>query len=548
MTEYIKFPHYQQNQALRDIKDRNFPAGTIQFEFGNEGSQYRWNPSKSYFRIRLRYEVASNPPTQPSNSFGLAPAMFTCDGLWQSIYQDINGICVSEVQDYNAQIASLKNRMLPKSHLDSVQKSLNMSEISLSDRMNKISNDGSSTNEYEYYRNSIAGLQSSNGRFFRKLNRFAIAATGIITFSDGGGGANTLPTINEVFQVGDILEIKYSTADGGNPTKIKNFEVTRLIDATSLQVESVTASISLTNGAQDVAPVANNDSYVLLTRKVKIPQSNSIELIWRPCLGFWNLNVWLPSGNYKLRLNPNPRSEYMRYCIESLTDLEPANFGEDANTKYRVVVEQIQLYVYKGTASPLSEKNIELDYDETRMQSKALTTASLTQNVFVINKSAHSFTVAYQDNLASGNDTRYSPMKFKIRNDEEQAISRLYIQRGGHELPTPKSDPNINPNNGTQYIAQLYTENLMYSGQFFNQGGQETIDDYIRRGLYYHYKFEDGSGDERLAVSQQFNSALLNNGSFTSNPNVLLFDHYYRKCMIQVKNGRIDKVIASPVN
>jgi hypothetical protein len=192
MTEYIKFPHYQQNQALRDIKDRNFPAGTIQFEFGNEGSQYRWNPSKSYFRIRLRYEVASNPPTQPSNSFGLAPAMFTCDGLWQSIYQDINGICVSEVQDYNAQIASLKNRMLPKSHLDSVQKSLNMSEISLSDRMNKISNDGSSTNEYEYYRNSIAGLQSSNGRFFRKLNRFAIAATGIITFSDGGGGGQIL--------------------------------------------------------------------------------------------------------------------------------------------------------------------------------------------------------------------------------------------------------------------------------------------------------------------------------------------------------------------
>ena len=545
MSEFVKFPHYQQEQALRDIKDRNFPAGTIQFEWGDEGSQYRWNPIKSYFRIRLRYEVADQAQngSQPTNSFGLAPNMFTCDGLWQSIYQDINGVCVSEIQDYNQQIASLKNRMLSKSHLDSVQKSLNMSEITFNDRLQRITSDGVQNTLL-----NVSSLQpinnANNGKLLNFLdlttpNQIQFTAANQLIFTANAGQA--IPDLSEYFQIGEYIHLN----DGAEKVrKITSFQSTNVTNDTIVVDGAALTVVGVANLVAQVRKV----SMTIHKKDQSSARSNSLELIWRPCLGFWNYNGWLPAGNYKLRLTPNPRSEYMRYCVESLRDLEPANFGEVDANKFRVVVEQIQLYVYKGQGPAISDKTMELDYDEVRMQSKALTTASLTQNVFVINPTAYAFTLAYQDNLASGNDIRFSPMKFKIRNNEEQAISRLYIQRGSKELPTPKPDPNIDRDNGIQYINQLYVENLMYTGQYFDQGGQETTEDWINRGLYYHYKFEDGSGDERLAVSQQFNQTLLNNGSFTSNPNILLFDHYYRKCVIQVKNGRIFKVMASQTN
>lgn len=109
---------------------------------------------------------------------------------------------------------------------------------------------------------------------------------------------------------------------------------------------------------------------------------------------------------------------------------------------------------------------------------------------------------------------------------------------------TPYPDPSIinTVAQKQQHIQQLYVENLMYSGTYYQGGGSEDIDSYLERGLYYHYKFSGENMDERIYISQQFSSP------FTENPQVMIFDHFLRTCKFEMKNGEVYRVYVSPVN
>lgn len=524
----IHFPHLTQQQSLRDVTTTNFANGIINFKFGEYGSQWRWNPSKSFFRIRLKFSDINGD--QPSNNLDLAPNMFCLDNLWQKINMEINSVSVSSVDDYVAQVASLKRRMMSNAYLETVEKAINFSEPSHSVRMNRITSNGvnfENDESFEFFKKDIIGLSDdANVPFLSTMTASYVVATGTLTFADPGVGDP--PDIRQIFRVGDVLEI-----DVGN-----NNTILHKITILSFTNDRVLVGVSQAGGVNTGVVALSLNNIYLTQRKIK-PRANSLELVWFPCLGFWNVDQWLPSGSYNMKLTPHPKNIFQRYVIESNRDLSPI-------TDFKVEVENLLLYTMTGTSEPSKDGIVPVHYDEIRLQMQSLTTTSLNQKTFVINPKTHSITLAYQDNQA-GESTQFSRSKFKIRNDEEQQISRFYLRKGGYELPTPKPDPNLR-DAGKQFIAQIYFENLLYSGQLRNLGGQESIDKYLDRGLYYHYQFEEGTDDDRIYVSQQFDQVQGNLNQFTTNPNVLLFDHYYRSCQLHVKNGMIYKVLRSAIN
>lgn len=516
----INFPHYQQVQAVREITGNNFSKGQINFLFGPYGKNWRWNPSKSFFKIRLK--LTKGDDSLLSTADEVAFNQYPCDNLFQKVCQKINDTPVSERNDYVAQVASLKHRFKPKSWRDSVGKTC-YSESRFEDRLNRCSVDGVEVKKSDYtlFRRNVVGLQDDAGASLLDTNTFEIAVdTGVATFAVG-----VIPDVRQIFLPGDILEL-----DLGNTGSRARYTVTSVPTAATLQLQFLQTIV--------VAAAALNVNNLYLTRRVisESERANDIELIWRPDLGFYMIDKWLPSGVYNFQATPHPSVQFQRYAIESIVNKQVGNTFNDI----KLEVVSMLMYVYTGSTESVQSSNMNIVYPECRLQSQNLTTNTLTQKTFVINPNAYAMTLAFQD-AAAGEDTTLSRSKFKINGNRERDIIRFYLRRGKQELPSPYPDPSLVGNQ--QYIAQLYTENLMYTGNYFERGGQEDIDEYLNNGLYFHYLFDGKNMDERVYISTQFSGA-----NFAINPQVLLFDHFMRSLVLEIKDGEIYRAAASATN
>ena len=523
----VKYPHYIQVQPLRDVSGSNFSKGQINFKFGQGGSQFKWNPSKSYMKIRIKYSKGDTAQTQPTTRDGLGPNMFSADNLWQKECLKINDIEVSNLNDYIAQIGSLNKRMYSNSWLKTVSKT-NFSQANLSARINEIVSDGdmidNNEDKYEFYRRDVVGLQDDAGLTIVTTNTFAIAVdTGVATFATG-----VVPNVSQIFEAGDVLEL--SVAGVG----LSNYTVSNGINATTIQLKRVK---TIAVGQTDLAT-----NFLRLTRKKRSLQSNDREIIYLPCLGFFNqLDAWLPAGNYNYQLTPHPNLTYMRYAVEALSNLTPVDLAGNVAAGFKVEIIDALLYIYKGVGQ--SSSNLDLTFEESRCQSYNVNVGSLVQRTYVVNKTCHALTVAFQAS-SSGEDIRFSRSKFRAENNDERRLKRLYLRKGNLELPSPYPNIEFEAGNAQQYVSQLYTENLQYKSEMFNPGGQESLQQWLDRGPYYHYRFDPtGMDDERVYVSHQFNNDITSNRM-----QILLFDHFYRKVQLDLKDGIIHTVRVSEVN
>ena len=542
MAQVIK-KKYELVRSTNEPVRSNF-EGNIIFDWGNKGSQWSFNPSLSFWRVRLRFlasNVAGNTLQQPLLLNGIAPNMYVCDNLFQSMYMRINGVQVEKMNNYVPQISALKNRMKPQTMIKNKMKSLEFSELTLYERMNRICSDGEAygnSEDYIYYKRNVIGLTDNAGNALLTTNTFSLAATGILTFAIG-----TVPNVSQIFLVGDILTITLTVV--GPITIKRDFQVSRLIDATTIQLESFTAGMSVSVAGQALAGVAGNIG-ILLTRKLQKPRANEIEVTYKPKLGFFELNEWLPNGNYSMEFQPFPHEQYMRHIIESVENMTPfTDFSTQTITsrlQYRVEVVDIRFHPFVGMfASPSQNMSLNLAFESISCQSKAINDNSLVGRDYKIHKNAHALSFCFQDPSVY-NDTRYSMTKFKIRNDYEQSLNRFYIVRGGQTLPTPQYDLQIQDasglaNGNIEYIAQIYNENITYSNMN-SLGGVETLREWLDKGLYLHYDIRDyGMGSDVVQISQQFRDALTTNVI-----NILVFDHRMVGVKLNMSNGIISEV------
>lgn len=218
--EYSKF---EQVQSERDIKGSNFTKGNINFIWTTDGPKYT-NPFRSYFRVRCRLSRGNTDnPLQLSD--GIAPNMFLVDNLIQHQRHYINGVQVSETQDYIPQLSALHKRInYNEQMLETLGSKTMFSQANIHERINEVSSDGKDQLDMVCEQShpgdqestiaytapsvalSIANLntQARNGRNLDAADTIQIiAAANTAVWADNALG--DLVDISDIYNIGDIV-------------------------------------------------------------------------------------------------------------------------------------------------------------------------------------------------------------------------------------------------------------------------------------------------------------------------------------------------------
>jgi hypothetical protein len=108
---------------------------------------------------------------------------------------------------------------------------------------------------------------------------------------------------------------------------------------------------------------------------------------------------------------------------------------------------------------------------------------------------------------------------------------------------------NPNPtveNSGTNFLTERYMLNTLQTGGYFDAGGPETFEEWLKRGPYYMFLWpKDGSNhDTRAHVSYEMTPGVDIGGFAQSGfPYKLLFFYRHRKGYgINVRNSRVTEI------
>ena len=497
---------YEQSPPTRDISGANFPNGQISFRWETSGTRW-WIPSRSYLRMRFTLKNgAGNALLNQSNN--ISPNMNLMATLFQSLEMRINDKTISRVSDFVSQIDTLQTRVSKsKSWLSGVGSSANFWNSQFKLRQVDVTSDGKTLSDTEDKTTLTTGLVGG---------AFAItAASGAVVFANDQGANPWL--------VGDVLE--YTV--GAVTYKVNVVTVT---DATNITVHPL--------------PLANAGAVAVYNRTRKSPYTedarnlSTFELIWTPCLSVYQLPNALPCGRYELILTPQSSTSYQRYAVESLS----AAKTPDVDFQFRVV----DMYHYTNTVEGprCDDMTYFLDLTNVSCQSEAQgLTNSFIQKNFDVSPSTNSIVIAWQDTRC-GTDTRFSPSKFRAYNpggtaSVELGLDRLMLSYAGSQYPSPDAQLTFVP--GTDYTTQRYLDSLLYSGQYFSDGGSETIEEFHERGSYYYFSTpKDGSSrSTRVTVHSGFGNVA---GGDLGNMRLLLFSFSKQVARIKIENSRVTDV------
>lgn len=469
----------------------------------------------------------------------VAPNMGLMANLYQSAEFRIADKTVSRISDYMAQVDALDKRLTKSgAWLNSIGKSLEWMHEDQAVRANAIASDGYDCKETLFQPEPTAITAAALGLDIVQPNQAAWdGGTNVFTFTANGGVAVDI-LIGQILHVGDLI---VGTAGNFNNN---TYEIKKILTATTLLAQD------LNNVDTDVAAetVANltfvrvsdqqcNESY----------QRNSIELIWQPPLSIFKVGHAMPAGKYELTLTPQNSVNYKKRAIESVAGdkASPADFDFEVTDMY--------LYLATIEGPAVDTMSYFMSLEETRCQAESIkNNANLQQQNFDVSPSTFALTVAFQD-VTAGISTDFSASKFKIRQTAvpsefpsgELALARFFIQYAGQNKPQPDADPDFQSNGvvaGANALnSQLYAESQLYSGAYYDCGGSEDKNEWIRRGPYMYYAWpRDGNSEStRVNVNYQFSPALPNNSG-----RVLLFDHHKQMILISIVDGRVVDVVS----
>lgn len=530
---------YVQQPPTRDVTGNNFSNGSIFIRWEVSGQRW-WIPARSY--LRTRATLTDNAGNQLILEDDIAMNMGLMGNLFQSAEFKINGKVVSRVSDYMAQVDALEKRLTKsQSWLNSVGKSSNYWQPKMATRQQIITSDGLEVDEVNYRRGYLGnggavGIASlgSNLDFLDLLTpnqvQFIVLNSEIV-FSANGGTA--IPDLTRYFSVGESIAFN----DGGEKVQqIASFATT------------VTANDTLRMSGAVLAVAAAN--IIVQVRKARtlldltLQQSRRIdgmELIWQPPLSIFKVSHAMPAGKYELRLNPQTSSVFQERVIESLL----ASKVHGAANDFIFSIVDMYFYTAELDGPRADDLTYLLDLEETRCQTQnVLNSTGLQQEQFNVSPSTFALTLAFQDSRAGSGDTRYSSSKLKVNAEasDELKLTRMYIKYAGVNRPQPDADPSYKIGSAEDYTIQRYIDSNIYSGAYFDNGGQESIQEYQSRGAYYYFLWPRDGTDRstRVTTNFQFNTGL-------TNASVLLFDHFKKAARIRVENGRVIDVIVEEV-
>ncbi|MCP5019382.1 MAG: hypothetical protein GY938_29475 [Ketobacter sp.] len=521
----MKYGAYTQISPERDVTDNAFSKGQINFRL-NLDSMTRWNPYRSYMRMRISMTNENGGVLNHSSKIG--PNMFQGDCFWQQMNMSCNGVRVSSIDDYYIQVAALNKRMVyEQSRRNTMLKDTNFGQASLKDRLAQVRQYGFSNGDANW--KPFWTLHDTAGQFVEDDDELKITEVGgagnpisIKYRSAGDGGDGAVDLLDSELEIGDYIKIcDDSQADDA-------YTVRRIsgIRESEIQVEN---DDLLAMAATAIEIPDSHGCLLYFSKNAESRRVMEYELIFRPALGFFQLDEFLP-GNYQFELTPWKNGQYNTFSVEALPRLAVENPEYDAT--YRLAVKDVQLYAYTGIAkSPINGVK-KYEFTETRCQAQTITNSTLMNKCFVVNKNAHMYTIAFQAGNA-GTDISLSRAKFKMVNNAERGIRRYQLRCGGHTLPTPLPDIQKNGAEYTDYSTQQYYEELMYSRSAY-LNDPESLTEWYERGPYYCYRMPKPAlnPSNRLYVSVEFDSDRWE-GQFL----LLVFDTWYTGFSVVLDNG-----------
>lgn len=502
----MKSSHYIQIQPERDVTGDNFSKGEINLNWTMGSSGY-FNLYKSYIKIRFKlFKRVSSADASLELSDLIGPNMLLCDNLFQTLKFHINNVCISEIPDYVPQVSMLKYRMhYSEEYLNNYLADTNYSQAYLEERQCQVIAEDHNLEDY-----LISSPQA-----------------GTVGVSTAGVVALSVPNTN--LAVGDIIVLdtgaeipiftKTSTTDFGGP-------------ATSPAIVGA-------SGGTWVYKTPRTRNNILFNNVQECRDVRIFEAIWRPCLGVFDIDEYIPGcgGLFNLRLTPQPNNIFQRCAIENGTGSNiDAGSASDANNSYVFEIDSLNMYLMQGIGEPVMNKALTLQMRETRCQSQNITTNSIHQKTFQVHPRTQELTLSYQFAGASIQNNAFSASKFVCNGDDELKIRRFWINFGTKQLPQPIPDTEFNRTSKLDYLVQRYKESLEYAN---GPKSPEPLRKWLERGIYFHFSgYSSSEKEDRCYISQQFDSFADNN----IKPNVLLFDHYIKKVAIYIENSRLSNV------
>ena len=522
---------YKQITAERDLSFTNFPNGEIKYKY-RMPAHTQINLDKSFIRMRCKLSQQDGT-TQLGKENLIAPNYLMAYNMFRQMYHCINGIEVGSIRAYVPEIAALRHRTkYPQSYKDKFLATSNFAVIDYEERLNQITTDGlQETGVRAPKRQSFHMLNQADGTHILGTEEMKVvedvAGSGIGTTvqyrqaADAGAGAIDL-TETEL-EVGDTIVFKNLTGQR------------RIITAIAAATLTIDGRGITAFGATDI----EGDQFFYEKGGGKPSRkAQEFEIVFKPPMSIWHKDRWMPAHDLDLKLYPHVEGTYQKMAIETvgLNAVHGTNFDLQ-------VQDMIMWCAIKDQKH--EDGQFSCEYDDLRCQIQNITTTSNVDYHFIVDRDAHTFTVAFADENTQ-NDTRRSASKFKIRNDEELNLQRYYIQWNGRVLPDPY--PDISKTSAKDFMTQRYYESIFYSSANSTYD-VESLQDWQDAGPYYTHKF--GKSDkqtEKVTVSTLFIDGAFGTGTAEHRPNLLLFDHFTRKFKLTVSQGKVREVYADRVN
>jgi hypothetical protein len=315
------------------------------------------------------------------------------------------------------------------------------------------------------------------------------------------------------------------------------------LDKNGPMVDALKTRMSMSRGWLQTQGESNLYQGDKLARYNKVKDSGKkFDIQWKPTLPIFDIAHALPGGKYELVLTAHPEQVWKNLCLESLNGVAGV-----VQADVIIKIKNIHFFPHVVDGPRVDNKKYLIDLDEVQCIAKTIDgETSITAADFVVKPSTYALSVAYQNSNAE-TKTEYPVTQFvhetgdekdevKRQIGDETKLKRLYIEYAGQQKPQPDATPSFIVNDSDLTMRRYY-ETMSAIGATKDMGGSETLQEWRRRGAYYHFQWPRDAKDAstHCVVNSEFASKV-------DDLRILLFHHYRRVVQVTIEDGRVVEV------
>ena len=495
-----------------------------------------WFPDKSFMRYDLELYGPGDPATTanaPTVSDGLAYAENCIANSITGAYLYGGGAIISSVTSMYPQVHALAARTRRSAAWMEAQGTGFAQCASLSERIAAIS--ATSLGGAPV---GLSGLDDCRDEIYKPCVH-SHAATLAVT-------AVPLPGLPVLISGSTADELATSfaigTADAGvvikfNDVATGNYNTYTIV---SVAVDGGTGVQSITCvGSSGEAALAATSKWHAIRRTLRRSDQtrHKISLLFKPCLGIFEVRRAMGSGTYRLSLSINPN-----FRLSMVETLDKAFAATGADTRYRIHVADVKFFAAVAKLN-LDDRIIGLSLREYDAVPRAMGGTKGTFQ-FQIKPSTTIIYVALQHKSA-GSDPAWSPSRFISTDNCDLNLKNLTLTYGGVSKPMFRLSSGFTA--GKNDLQQMYEMFLQAGNRELTPGGAESVNDWLQRGPVFGFKFDRDakSRDTELSVVVEYENP--EGGTFNNESQLFIITQYMRAATVTHSGGMITEVVSRDI-